>query len=67
MGRGYLWDPDQAFSFSPRVVTLRGVIRSEVPHSRGRIARRTGLGLLVGALGGWIAGLLRAPRKARRP
>jgi hypothetical protein len=29
----------------------------------GRIVRRTGLGLLVGAVGGWLAGLLRAPRE----
>jgi hypothetical protein len=32
----------------------------------GRIVRRTGLGLLVGVLGGWVAGLLRAPRQDER-
>jgi hypothetical protein len=32
----------------------------------GRIVRRTGLSLLVGVLGGWVAGLLRVPREADR-
>jgi hypothetical protein len=29
---------------------------------RARAVRRTGLGLLVGLVGGWLAGLLRAPK-----
>jgi hypothetical protein len=29
----------------------------------GRTARRTGASLLLGAIGGWLAGLLRAPKK----
>jgi hypothetical protein len=33
--------------------------------SRSRVVRRTGLGLLIGALGGWIAGLLRVPKDKR--
>jgi hypothetical protein len=28
-----------------------------------RVVRRTGLGLFVGMVGGWLAGLLRAPKK----
>jgi hypothetical protein len=38
------------------------MIRAAQRRPSGRVVRRTGLSLLVGVVGGWVAGLLRAPK-----
>jgi gas vesicle protein len=36
------------------------------PRKRGKSLGLAGIGLLVGAIGGWLAGLMRAPKR-RKP
>ena len=48
-----------AFTFTGAATTLSSVVTSPRRSTYGL----AGLGLLLGAVGGWLAGLLKAPRR----